>query len=216
MKTKNIALLLLVGSALGKKEEDKEEEPEASCDDYSVPITRYTVFEELPVTAAAAATDGLDYTQDTWNNPGTADVEALWWEALDESQQAAAVDIGCGTECCWDCYQHHYSEYDWSEIEEDPALLEAYDLLGWSEASWSGEEAEPVSENTEWNDLNVTQLYAADLLCYLPETWDESPLPFASVGTSNSSDTPSDAPSDVPSSAPVFFEGRALRQHRHE
>jgi len=203
MNTKIFVILVVLGSALGKKDKNEETEVVPECNDYSVPFLRYTEFANVPITVSIAAANSLYYEEETWNVPGTAEIEASWWEALSKEEQKAAASIGCGTECCWDCYQHHYSEYDWSEIEEEPELLEAFAILGWSETSWDGDIAYPESETTDWINLTAPEKYAADVLCYLPETWDGLPLPFSSlIGSDSPSNVPSNMPSDVPSTAP--------------
>ena len=84
------------------------------------PETRYTAWDDLDdddVATQEAATTLLGYTAETWDLPGTADVELLSYSSLDVSTQVmGATAIGITDEDTWDCYITHYSDYDWAEL----------------------------------------------------------------------------------------------------
>lgn len=140
------------------------------------PTTRYTPYSELSSSAIVAA-NTLTLSRTQWNNPfsqGSIEYEKDWIQ-LTPAQQTAASGIDCGTEDCWDCYIHHYNDYNWTELGLEPNVREAFIDLGWTEARWIADDF-PPSEELDWVQLSDTQRAAADVLCYFEDTWDGDPL----------------------------------------
>jgi len=64
-----------------------------------------------------------------------------------------------------------WDEAGWSELT--PAEQELWQILGWDEASWEGEAAQPASEDKYWFGLSEEERAAAGKLGYTKESWDE-------------------------------------------
>ena len=64
-----------------------------------------------------------------------------------------------------------WDEAGWSELT--PAEQALWKILGWDEASWEGEAAQPASEDKYWFGLSEEERAAAEKLGYTKESWDE-------------------------------------------
>jgi hypothetical protein len=123
----------------------------------------------------------LGYNEDTWNSPGTNDIESLSYETVELTllgEIANAIeDIGY-TETSWDCWVNHYLGYDWLELEQK-GLTDVWVALGWDDETWQSdnENSWPDSDSTDWKDLTGKERTAAGRLCYTPKLWDKVPLP---------------------------------------
>lgn len=140
--------------------------------------TRYVVWADLTDDVKWIA-ETLRYTEETWNLPGSASIEALSFDAIEISGIAGggvAINAMGLNEEQWDCNINHYTYYDWEELEVEGVQV-FYLALGWSEASWNGESGPPQSEDEFWSDLSDGQREAAEALCYQCELWNGSPLP---------------------------------------
>lgn len=163
-------------------------------DGYEWPAFRYQTYSNL-----IAGTDGLDdsddsgegevhdytkdllealgvlgYTEDSWNSPGTADIEAIAFFDLSAVQKAAAAKLGF-TESDWDCDQNHFGGYTWPGLEKY-GLATHWEALGYNREIWEGLADPPATSNLTWAELDETQQDAAEELCYSEETWDTVPL----------------------------------------
>lgn len=92
--------------------------------------------------------------------------------------------LQCGTEECWNCYQHHYENIDWNDL---PAAARTnLESLGWSSNSWTLSELEsvagPASEDKLWAELADSEQSAARNLCYEEKTWNMGGAPDDSNG----------------------------------
>jgi len=162
--------------------------------EYVWPAFRYETYSKLGGSNIAAA-DALGYTEDSWNSPGTADIETIAFSDLSDDQKTAATNLGF-TEDTWDCDQNHYTGYWWSELEEF-GLDVHYEALGYDESSWDGITDPPDSANLTWAELGEDQQDAAEQLCYYEETWDMVPLDEWYVAPTIRFDTFSDLANDT-------------------
>lgn len=83
----------------------------ATTEEFPFPEFRYVPWLLIDTEDQNKAQQALLYNEATWNIPGTAPIEEMWWAGLDASQQRAATEIGFDVEGeeVWDCYQNHYS-----------------------------------------------------------------------------------------------------------
>jgi len=141
--------------------------PMTTESEYVFPAFRYVLYSNLTKVVEAQA---LNYTEDTWNSPGTAAIEAIAFLDLNADQAKAATSLGF-TEVTWDCNQNHYTGYTWSELEEYD-LAAYYEALGFGQASWEGLTDAPAANDLIWAELDEAQQAAAAQLCFFEETWD--------------------------------------------
>jgi len=139
--------------------------------DIDFPASRYQLWDSLDESLIDAA-ETLGYDDRTWNSPGEASIESLSYETLTEEsgEWAEALEVFGYSEEQWDCYINHYEDYDWKELEEE-GVVEYFEILGWSEESWSENEGAPETEDFDWEELDDEQQAAAMELCYFEETW---------------------------------------------
>ena len=62
--------------------------------------------------------------------------------------------------------------FDW--IDLTPVEQRHWETLGWNEASWQGDTAEPASESRSWHELTNEQRRAAEQLGYNRRFWNYS------------------------------------------
>jgi len=141
--------------------------PMTTESEYVFPAFRYVPYSNLTKVVEAEA---LGYTEDTWNSPGTAAIEAIAFLDLNADQVEAATSLGF-TEVSWDCNQNHYAGYTWSELTEY-GLVAYYEALGFGQASWEGLTDAPAVNDLFWAELDEAQQDAAEELCFFRETWD--------------------------------------------
>jgi len=137
------------------------------------PSLRYTTWEDLPPAVREVAVNYLSYTKETWNLPGTSEIEDLSWESLSPYQKFGASSIGFD-EPTWDCFMNHYDDYYWSELSFD--AQQALTYLGHNESSWEKElvvdmEDDYWIEMDDDNDL-LQDKKTLTSLCYFEDTWD--------------------------------------------
>lgn len=63
-----------------------------------------------------------------------------------------------------------WDSFDWAEL--NPAEQATWAVLGWDEASWTGDAGEPASENKDWAELTADEQAAATKLGYTQSLWD--------------------------------------------
>jgi len=144
------------------------------------PTVRFTVYDDLSSTARAAATTNLDYNENNWNAVGTAAIEQLSYETIENNSALQARSISNQLEMneeSWDCYINHYDDYDWDELDDDAGVQGSFRTLGYTQSSWQNNGA-VVTDNLDWSELSFAQRSAAENICYFQETWDEESLPF--------------------------------------
>jgi len=139
------------------------------------PENRYLQWALLSDNDRIHATNNLGYDQNTWNNPGTADVEAWSYHDLYEKETVGVLELGMDDEM-WDCHVNHYYGYWWEDIE-----YYGYDLyfsaLGWDVDSWDNGAQMPKTEDMYWDELSLAQQAAATQLCYFRDLWDSVSIP---------------------------------------
>lgn len=138
------------------------------------PIYRFSLWSYLEPREKNAA-KALSYSKNAWNTPGVAWVESQSFEMLSKDQQDAAKTLGF-TQDTWDCWQNHYTDYGWGELEQYGDVQQYYRTLGWTNELWNQSPdlktpQAPVSEVTEWNKLTNAEREAAESLCFFEETW---------------------------------------------
>merc|ERR1712238_23391 len=137
-------------------------------------VIRWTSYADLTGRQVGGAM-ALDYTQATWNTLGTNSIELSAWYYLTLDERSASAQI-CIFEEAWDCYQNHYGDYSWSELEEF-FLAKYWIALGWNQSSWEGLIDPPNTSDMFWMQLTRVQQEAALEVCYSPGSWDEIPIP---------------------------------------
>lgn len=137
------------------------------------PEIRYQPWSALTASQQAFAT-AAGWDETTWNNIGTADHESTSWEDLTLSQQHGLTSLGF-YEDQYDCYIHHYEDYDWAELVQYN-VSEHLETLGWTQAMWEGGTETPASDDKDWSQLTVEEQAAAEELCYDQDLWNEVPL----------------------------------------
>ncbi len=169
----------------------------------SVDEIRYVVWGDLSEDKKKLASE-LGYDKDTWNTPGTADIEYYSIEGLAEAERQVDIDniseMGFSEEQ-WDCYVHHYISFSWEALES-VGVDSHFTSLGWSQSSWDGETDEvPASEEKSWDELTEEERSGAVGLCYIHQTWDGYSLDdpewksIASQNPESGADSPSESAS---------------------
>lgn len=171
--------------------------------DVPYPSYRFRDFSTLTSEEMEAA-KALGYDEESWNHPGTAEIEyESWWMIendyydydkdgnTDEPhpiQFDAATTLGFEEEG-WDCWQNHYNSYPWEELTWYE--LDIYwGALGWTEDLWDNyyyydEEELPASNEKYWDELSTEEKTAALHLCYTQKLWDDETLPFCEDSTTS-------------------------------
>ena len=132
--------------------------------------SRWIEFSELTDEQKSIATEGLNYTKETWNNLGTNPIEASEFFDLSDEQKKAAKQLGF-IGATWDCDMNHYVDYSWEELEE--YFLDAYWIaLGWTKRKWGIPGFASKSEGKNWSELTSAEQDAAMEVCYFQESLD--------------------------------------------
>lgn len=148
--------------------------PNPSFFPHPMPNFRYTPWSEMHHVSHKIADEKLGYTQEKWDNLGTALVERNTFLNLKPIEREGAMDLGFYIHT-WDCFMNHYSAYYWSSFHED--LKVAIETLGWNEEMWGKDGTEvPESELTDWALLTPEEKAAATRLCFFEELWDDKPI----------------------------------------
>ena len=170
-----------------------------------IPFERYQLWSDLTKDQRdlLANTEGLAYTEETWETPRSNDMEYdsllliihAFTQAYDD-----AIAFGF-TQQIWDCYINHYEGYAWSDlVARDQAKY--FKALGWTQQQWDGEiDTIPASEEKLWIRLNFEEKQAAANLCYFQELWDGTP--FSTDDWVNTSPFLDAFRTDEPTPAPV-------------
>lgn len=167
---------------------------------YEIPILRFTAFHALSPENQDHA-EVLEYTSSTWNLPGTNPIEELAFDGLTPEQQEAAIALGMD-EDTWDCYQNHYEDYSWEEMDEWGLLEPVIDLEYYNVSSWNGNTTLPFIDEMEdeyWIEILPEDQMALKQLCYVEQTWDGViPLLFEPLGQTLHSDRSGNLCDSVP------------------
>jgi hypothetical protein len=145
------------------------------------PSFRYELWDDVSSIQQSVAETGLDYTEDTWNVPGTADVELLAFSSLTAENQVAALALGFNEEE-WDCYINHYDDYSWAELATE-GVQQYLITLGWTEDSWTTGSNPPASDDEFFNDLSSDETAAAEEICYNELLWNGESLSGGSTAS---------------------------------
>jgi hypothetical protein len=138
------------------------------------PEFRYVAWADLNPADSLVAENGLGYSENTWNNPGSADVEILSFGALSAAQTTAATALGF-TEVVWDCFVNHYDDYFWADLATE-GVQQYFVALGWTEDSWTEAADPPASEDFVFAELSSEEQTAAKEICFTEALWNEETL----------------------------------------
>ena len=150
---------------------------------FAKPKRRYVQWSDLPKEIQNLANGTLGYTEEKWNNLGSAKIETLGWDDLTDEQQSDAIALGFYKKT-WDCFHSHYRTYDWDDL--NTSQQDIFRQLGWGEASWLSDE-NPSSYEKQWDKLSATEQSAANAICYFKDNWDRSNLEEAEIADTSSS-----------------------------
>jgi len=142
---------------------------------YAVPEFRYMPWDQLPSATRQIARYMMNYDEIGWNSliyRAVAFERRAFWN-MDRDERDGARFLGFYPSQ-WDCFMSHYDTYEWTSLPENAKL--AYETLGWDENSWDDGDCDPISEDTDWNDLTPTERGAVTMVCYFEEIWDEEPV----------------------------------------
>jgi hypothetical protein len=110
--------------------------------------------------------DNIGYTNETWDQIGTAPFENLRFEDLG-IMQTKIQSLGI-TQDQWDCYIVHYLEgYTWAELGDLSIYFEG---IGYTEIMWTWN-SKPSFFNKFWDELDENVRGNATELCYFENSW---------------------------------------------
>lgn len=161
---------------------------------------RYVPWDELSDDVQTLATS-LGYEMESWNLPGSAQIEAVNFATLKKNARQTVNNMGL-TEDQWDCYINHYEGFAWDDLSDE--IIAHLETLGWDSTLWESGEEVPSTRNQAWDDLNSSEREAAVALCYRYETWE-----MINLEDWNTVVSPSIAPNGVPTSAPSKLQEEA-------
>jgi len=138
-----------------------------------IPVKRYMDWLSLSATDREIAQVYLGYSKNTWNIPGSNEIEEEPYESLSEDGKAGAAFLGF-SENIWDCHINHYYGYWWEQLEEQ-GLVQYLIALGWDESSWN-DGPSPETDDLYWDDLTLDEQSAASGICYFKDLWDDVPI----------------------------------------
>jgi len=137
-------------------------------------IFRWILWEDSAEEITANATE-LGYNEKTWDQPGTASIEDnSWWGLQNLGLNETAANIGWSANH-WDCWVNHYEDYTWDEIVEW-GLNDAFNTLGYDARKWDSKNFQPLKDAPKWEDLTSDEKWAADQICYVPDSWEHKLL----------------------------------------
>lgn len=142
---------------------------------FRMPTKRYVPWKDLPNVDRQRAYDSLFYDECTWDVYGVASIESREWRDLTPWEKSEATKLGFIPNS-WDCFQTHYLEKDWYDINWD--IRDAMDVLGWDETSWENKTL-PDSYGKKWEYLSEKEQTSANEICYFNVNW-----PGGTVATS--------------------------------
>jgi len=136
---------------------------------------RYNRYSTLNFFQRGAAVNNLGYSKESWNNvTETTAAESIAYESLSFQQLAGAIVLGYILEESWDCYQHHYADYTWDNLDE-AFVQDCAVALGYDEDMWNSGAVSPLEE-VEFASLTSQQKQAAECMCYFESIWEGDTL----------------------------------------
>jgi hypothetical protein len=119
----------------------------------------------------------LSYNRTSWDNPGTNPIEQVQYNSLSANEYTAAQILGYTTPLTWDCWQNHYTTYNWTTLGDTYIqVVQWYEILGWDALQWDNDDDKlvdvPLTDGMTWYELRDNERYAAAQLCYTQRTWD--------------------------------------------
>ncbi|KAL7532198.1 hypothetical protein ACHAXR_007049 [Thalassiosira sp. AJA248-18] len=127
--------------------------PNPSYFPYPVPEFRFRPWMELSDEVWVTARDSMQYTEQSWNNPGRSNVEVNTYYNMDPQARLGAKKLGFYPNQ-WDCHINHYDAYYFSSFYGNFKI--AVEALGWTRDSWDNMDMtsnEPDSESEDWAEL---------------------------------------------------------------
>lgn len=119
---------------------------------------RYLSWDDLTDDQKTAAIL-LSYNRSSWDNPGTNPIELLQYDSLSAEESSAAFTLGYPTPLTWDCWQNHYTSYNWTYLGATYIqVVQWYEILGWNAIKWM--------------ELTTKQQSDAILIGFYQRTWD--------------------------------------------
>jgi len=140
----------------------------------SIPGKRFLAWSSLTETERIVAEVYLGYSQNTWDKPGTSNLEDNSYDELYKNAKSGAISLGFSHDI-WDCHINHYHAYWWADLQRD-GIDQYLHVLGWDKNSWEGDEPDPETEDLYWDGLTPDQQAAAVQVCYHKDLWDMLPL----------------------------------------
>ena len=131
------------------------------------------------ITLTCSFSDLEQKSKQTWNNPGTNELEQYKYIELNSDEIVGATLFGLNNATIWDCHLNHYAAYWWSDLQDANNMDVYLSILGWDQDSWDGgnEDNVPESESKHWEELSVEEKEAAKQICYAEELWDGISIP---------------------------------------
>lgn len=175
------------------------------------PPLRYTAFDELSTGLQQTLIDVFGYTAETWNVPGSAEIEDTAFADLDPAVQTAVTTTppdGLGlTEEVWNCHVNHYAGFSWSDLNVVVGVRRHWVALGWTAAGWAGVSDGPATETTSWSNLTSSERAAAVSLCYFDELWDGTLDLDAFVSAAPTAEPTPESSRAAPATSPTTSDG---------
>ena len=97
----------------------------------------------------------LGWNEDNWDgeDPEPAS-HNKFWDDLTKEEKTVARNLG-DNEVKWNGNivknLDEYDDYDWNDLPK--YIRENYEILGWNEDNWDGDDPEPASHNKSWEKL---------------------------------------------------------------
>lgn len=148
------------------------------------PAFRFVPWKYLNPDVKQWAEEKLQYTESSWDIPGTLDVEYRSMDMLETDVAKNLHILGFRSHYSWDCYIAHYEDWTWNEMES-AHLTESLVTLGYTRESWN-KDTKPDTMRKYWVDLTIEEQLAANELCYNAGSWDSRPLQEWTIAIDNS------------------------------
>jgi hypothetical protein len=145
--------------------------PRPDLIDLDFPFFRYQFWTDLTKKFKRTARF-LQYNNKKWELPFTNGIEDYQWSFLLQSEQSKATLMGYD-EYVWDCYQNHYDDYYWIELQE-AEVAPYFEVFGWDEVGWNEDDVDPELWDEDWKKLTADEKAALKEICYFrEEVWEE-------------------------------------------
>jgi hypothetical protein len=168
-------------------------------DDLKFPSFRYVLWNDLTDVFRLLAAN-LEYTLATWQQPFANEIEEKSWISLGQADQSNAAAMGYD-EDVWDCYQNHYQDHYWIELQETE-VAQYFEVFGWTELTWDEGDDDPAAWELDWGEFTPAMEAAAKQLCYFQkEIWEGDD--FRDWVLASSTSTPTASPTSMPSPLPT-------------